>query len=197
MLFFLGCAPSATTKQQVKLISMDRSFKDYAESGRVVMVFPVIMNGEYLSAIKYQDIVTPLEKRSDQIILRDFKKYRDSLSDPLRVKNLEKLNRALKEEKILSISELLSYFDATDIDYLLLFRIRDSFKVVSGSGSFIKHLSIEGEMWDTDKKGVVWRASSKVECESDISDDRLIIDAIYSLYPKLPKFYYNSDSRDW
>jgi hypothetical protein len=181
----------------VTLIHADPTFKTAVQEGRNLLVFPVIMNSHFISYPTYAELSDPLEDRHDRLKLTSYLKYQEKVADREQSERLNRIESDLIQERLLDIPTKLSYFDNTPFRFIQIFRVRKSFAINSKKQSG-KHLTLEGEVWDLRKKGVVWRASATVESStSKVSDREILLRCVELLYGSLPKFYFNSTERDW
>ena len=196
-LTMVGCAPRQTLNGSVKLIFVNSDFRDYVQSGRTVLVYPVVMDSNFLKTPSYDNIKLLLRARGDDILPYSYQSYIDTIKTKKKLKILRPLEKNIKIENIIDIPPLISFFDQSPIKFLLVFRVRKAIKVTGTNGVAAKHLTLSGELWDITQGGVVWRANSDLENLSTISDTKMVEDGIKLLLTSLPKFYHDSEQRDW
>lgn len=196
---FLFCSCAAQRfSESVSKIHVDPSFETRVQEGRHILIYPVIMDTHFISFPSEKELTDPLSNRRDRLDVTWYMDYRISVVDPDQKAALKRLESEIIHERSLDIPGKLGYFNGNEFRFLQIFRVRESYNLLNGTEKKGKHLTLEGEVWDIRKRGVVWRASATVESrDSDAGDKDILLRCIELLYGTLPKFYFNSTEQDW
>ncbi len=196
-LFLLSCAQKNIT-ETVLPIHIDPSFDVAVHEGRHLLLFPVILDKRFIGLPSFKELSEPLNIRHDRLELTSYIDYKSEIVDSTLRIRLKEIEYLLLNERSLDIPKKLSYFDSSPLRFLQLFRVRKSFIISGSENQGGKHLTLEGEVWDIRKRGVVWRSSVTIETEPNaMADKEILLRSIELLYETLPKFYFNSTERDW
>ncbi len=184
--------------ESVEEVHTDPAFESSVEEGRKLLLYPVILNKKFISGPSFDEFIRPLDLRHDRLEISWYENYRETISDSVQKVRLQRIEKELLEENSIDIPSYIDYFDNSGFRFLQIFRIDRLFIVEDNSGATVKHLTLNGEVWDVRKRGVVWRSSSVVETvDSDVSDKEMLLRGVELLYETLPKFYFNSTEREW
>ena len=179
-----------------KLVYENKSVKGYSEFGRDLLLFPIIYNDTFITDIEKKKLVKPLKERSDNAVIFW---YDDFLTNSKKDSSqIEEAVEFIISDSILDIPNYLSVFYDNDIDYLFVMRVKEAYTVKAKEYvTAYSHITLSGELWDCDKKGVVWRAEADVEGDNSTTDVEKIEKSVELLYKYLPKFYFNRKERSW
>ncbi len=192
-----GCHPQYRL-ESVEQVHSDPSFESSVEEGRKLLLYPVIFNDAFIVGPSFEEFTRPLDLRHDRLEISWYENYKESITDSMKTARLLRIEKELLEENSLDIPSFIDYFDNSGFRFLQIFRIRKTFIAGDNSGAMVKHLTLDGEVWDVRKRGVVWRSSSVVETEkTGVSDKEMLLRGVELLYETLPKFYFNSTEREW
>lgn len=195
-LFIISCAPKFSSEKST-IIHLDSSFKGAVDDGRTLLVFPVIKDTAFISFPIFEDMIEPLNLRRDRLVVTSYIQYRNGIVGEQH-DELKFLESLILHETSLEIPHHIELFEREGFRFLQIFRVRNAYTVKNDVGEVRKHLTLEGEVWDTRKKGVVWRSESVVESGDIRCDDQIILQkGLELLYATLPKFYFNSSERNW
>ncbi len=196
-LFLLSCAQKNIT-ETVLPVHIDPSFDVAVHDGRQLILFPVILEKRFIDLPSFKELSDPLNIRHDRLELTSYIDYKSQIVDSTQRNRLKEVEYLLLNERSLDIPKKLSYFDSSPYRFLQLFRVRNSFIISGSEKQGGKHLTLEGEVWDIRKRGVVWRSTVTIETEHDaMTDKEILLRSVELLYETLPKFYFNSTERDW
>lgn len=198
LLFSLFSCASHSFNENVVKIHVDPSFETRVQEGRHLLIYPIIMDTHFISYPSMEELTSPLHNRRDRLDLTWYFDYRISVVDAEQKAELKRLESELIHERSLDIPSKLGYFEGSGFRFLQIFRVRESYRLLKDNQKEGKHLTLEGEVWDLRKRGVVWRASATVETRDMKSkDEDILLRCVELLYGTLPKFYFNSTEQEW
>lgn len=204
LLFFIfmiiNCAgPQGTWKGQI--LHQDNLLgKDRLAHGRSILVLPLITDDGFDTTDKIMPSAhESVKSSSDKEMATCLKSDLDSLY-------IKKFNNGIPKEfyknlfdnDILSITASDSVWEMLPCRYLLTVRLTGGMTIKTFENKIKKKVSLEGEMWDSDNPGVVWRAEVYgYEIDSGRKDHAFIASGVNHLLTLLPSFLPFSNEENW
>ncbi len=196
----VSCAgPQGTWKG--KILHQDLKLgKDRLAHGRSIMVLPLISEKGFDTTNRIMPSAhESVKKSSDKAMATCLKSDLDSLYSKKYSSGIpEAFYEKLQKNDILGITASDSVWEILPCRYLLTIRIIGGMTIKSFEEKVKKKVSIEGEMWDSDNPGVVWRAEVYgYEIDSGREDYDFIASGVQHLLMLLPDFLPFSNEENW
>lgn len=200
LLLVFGCAgPKGTWKGKV-LHQTPNLGKDRLAHGRSILVLPLLTEKGFDTTDKIMPAAhESVKKSSDKNIATCLKSDLDSIYSQKYSQSIPKsFYNNLQKNDILAITSADSVWEILPCRYLLTIRVTGGMTIKTFEEKVKKKVSIEGEMWDSDNPGVVWRAEVYgYEIDAGRKDHEFISSGIQHLLTMLPNFLPFSNEENW
>jgi len=181
----------------VKIDHRDPSFDGTVNEGRHLLLLPIIIDNHFIKSPSFQELSKPIHVKNDRVIVQYYTSLFES-SDSITQTRMLRFEKELLSDNRLQIPTLLNVFETLDQRFVQTFRVVSASTVIDNHKKRQKHLTLETEIWDIRKFGVVFRVQASVEStHKKVSDTEIILRCVELLYGTLPKFYFNSSQRNW
>lgn len=195
-----SCAgPQGTWKGQI--LHQDNLLgKDRLAHGRSILVLPLITSSGFDTTDKIMPSAHESVKgSSDKEMATCLKSDLDSLYKQKFNNNIpDDFYKQLLDNDILAITASDSVWDILPCRYLLTIRLTGGMTIKTFEEKVKKKVSLEGEMWDSENPGVVWRAEVYgYEIDSGRKDHAFIASGVNHLLTLLPSFLPFSNEENW
>lgn len=200
LLMIINCAgPQGTWKG--KILHQDPKLgQDRLAHGRSILVLPLITENGFDTTDKIMPAAhESVKTSSDKKLATCLKTDLDSIFIRKYSKGIpEDFYKKLKDNDILGITTSDSIWEILPCRYLLTIRVTGGMTIKTFEEKVKKKVSLEGEMWDSENPGVVWRAEVYgFEIDAGRKDYDFIASGVQQLLTMLPPFLPFSNEENW
>lgn len=192
-------APSAQWKSEL-LYSSSELENNRLSVGNSILLLPLITkDGFDTSHALSPEVLTKSLMATQQKLNLFFKKdFEESFLPRNNRKMLDSFYVSLFKNDILALHAVDTVWKSIPGRFVIVLRLNTGVRIKSFDGIVKRKAELEGELWDTKRIEIVWRAqSSGFQMDTKVTDAEFILGGLREIFNLLPDFIPVRDEEDW
>ncbi len=197
---FISCtAPSVQWKAELLYTSSELE-SNRLSTGNSILFLPLITRDGFDTSrtLSPEALTKSLVATQGKLKLFFKKDFEESFLPRNSRELLDSLYASLFRNDILALHAVDTVWKTIPARFVIVLRLNTGVRIKSFDGIVKRKAELEGELWDTKRIEIVWRAqSSGYQMDTKITDAEFISRGVREIFNLLPEFIPVRDEEDW